>query len=63
MVIESDRLKEVRIIISGHGSRCRELSSNLLVEIGKNREEKKKKGLGQILALEAMMSTRNYIMQ
>lgn len=43
MVIGSDRLKEVRIITSGHGSRCRELSSNLLVEIGKNREEKKKR--------------------
>lgn len=42
MVIGSDRLKEVRIITSGHGSRCRELSSNLLVEIGKNREEKKR---------------------
>ena len=66
MVIGSDRLKEVRIIISGYGSRCRELSSNLLVEIGKKKKtEKEKKGLirGRILALKAMMSTRNYIMQ
>lgn len=65
MVIGSDRLKEVRIIISGYGSRCRELSSNLLVEIGKKKTEKEKKGLirGRILALKAMMSTRNYIMQ
>ena len=58
MVIGSDRLKEVRIIISGYGSRCRELSSNLLVEIGKKKKtEKEKKGLirGRILALKAMM--------
>ena len=35
VVIGSDRLKEIRIIISGHVSKCGELSFNLLVEIGK----------------------------
>ena len=54
MVIGSDRLKEVRIIISGYGSRCRELSSNLLVEIGKkNREREKRTYKGENTGIES----------
>ena len=44
VVIGSDRLKEVRIIISGHGSRCKELSSNPLEEIEKKNRERIKEG-------------------
>ena len=39
VVIGSGRLKELRIIIVGHGSRCKELSSNPSEEKGKKKIE------------------------
>lgn len=53
MVIGCGRLKEPRIIILGHGSRCKELSSNPSEEIKKKwRMNKRQTFKKRVLALK-----------